>query len=205
MDRVSSDVTGDPGLAEFVDPGRAGTGHFPLLARSRAIDAGDNTACDKKDQLRLARPIDGNGDGVRTCDIGAVEFYPIVNDLVQLDALSSRFFQSPATPSSPLTAGGEYRITAVFTNLAGRDICHVAFAVATLTGQTGSPLVLVTKRGELIGGEGVVLPARLAGAESDLESNQRERYTFRIGVPEPEPITFLVNVLGEATAGTCGK
>jgi hypothetical protein len=65
--------------------------------------------------------------------------------------------------------------------------------------------VLVTKAGQLIGSEGIVMPARLAGAESDLDANKHERYTFWIGVSQTQPITFLVNVLGEATAGACEK
>ena len=73
---LPSDVTDDPGLGAFIDPGRPGTAHFPLLATSPAIDAGDNAACDAPDQLGLERPLDGNGDGVRVCDIGAVESIP---------------------------------------------------------------------------------------------------------------------------------
>ena len=100
VDRISSDLTGDPGLGDFVDPGRPGTAHFPLLASSPAIDAGDNAACGKTDQLGLFRPIDGNGDAVRACDIGATEFYPVVNDLVALDALHSKFIPPPARNTS---------------------------------------------------------------------------------------------------------
>ena len=35
---------------------------------------------------RRGRPrvVDGNGDGTAACDIGAVEFFPIVNDQVAL-------------------------------------------------------------------------------------------------------------------------
>jgi hypothetical protein len=61
-----SDLTGDPRLGAFVDNGEPGNGHFPLLANSPAIDAGNDDACSKRDQIGEQRR------GI--CDIGAVEF-----------------------------------------------------------------------------------------------------------------------------------
>lgn len=52
---------------------------FILLPDSPAIDAGDNNTCQATDQSGNARPTDGNGDGVATCDIGAVERQPVRN------------------------------------------------------------------------------------------------------------------------------
>ena len=46
-----SDLTGDPGLDTFTDDGTPGNGHFPLLATSRAIDAGNNATCFRTDQI----------------------------------------------------------------------------------------------------------------------------------------------------------
>ncbi len=71
---VSSDLTGDPGLGAFIDDGVPGHGRFPLLPGSPAINAGYNVACAVTDQLQTPR--------LASCDIGAVEFYPVVNDLV---------------------------------------------------------------------------------------------------------------------------
>ena len=51
-----SDRTGDPGLGSFIDPGRPGTAHVPLLTGSQAIDAGDNAVCGATDQQGLVRP-----------------------------------------------------------------------------------------------------------------------------------------------------
>jgi hypothetical protein len=44
-----------------------------LLPGSPAIDGGDNSFCLLEDQRGIIRPLDGDGDGVATCDIGAVE------------------------------------------------------------------------------------------------------------------------------------
>ena len=45
----------------------------PLLYDSPAIDSGANTDCPAVDQRGETRPIDGNGVGGATCDIGAFE------------------------------------------------------------------------------------------------------------------------------------
>jgi hypothetical protein len=77
MTLQSSDLTGHPGLGEFIDDGTPGHGHFPLLAASRAINAGNDAACPPADQLGQPR--------VDRCDIGAIEFpgaVVLVNDLV---------------------------------------------------------------------------------------------------------------------------
>jgi hypothetical protein len=49
--------------------------HLPL-AGSPVIDAGDPASCPPTDQRGDARPVDGNGDGIASCDIGSVEMYP---------------------------------------------------------------------------------------------------------------------------------
>jgi hypothetical protein len=63
---LASDITGDPGLGDFVDDGMPGRAHFPLNLGSQAIDAGNPEACLQADQLGLLR--------IGICDIGAVEF-----------------------------------------------------------------------------------------------------------------------------------
>ncbi len=45
-----------------------------LSANSPAIDAGDNAICPGSDHLGNGRPVDGDGDGEATCDMGAYEY-----------------------------------------------------------------------------------------------------------------------------------
>jgi len=62
----------DPLLGSLAGNGAAMQTHA-LLAGSPAIDAGDNASCAAADQRGVARPVDGNSDGVAVCDIGAYE------------------------------------------------------------------------------------------------------------------------------------
>ncbi|MBN1247911.1 MAG: hypothetical protein JXC32_09655 [Anaerolineae bacterium] len=59
-------------LADYGGP----TPTYGVVADSPLIDAGDNTACPAVDQRGVARPIDGDQDGIAVCDIGAVEYEP---------------------------------------------------------------------------------------------------------------------------------
>ena len=53
------------------------------------------------DQRGKPRIIDGNGDGTARCDIGAFEFFPVVNNLVTLDpALDTSFNPTPVPERS---------------------------------------------------------------------------------------------------------
>jgi hypothetical protein len=65
------DLTGPPGLGRLVDDGTPGHAHLPLLAASRAIDAGDDEVC--REDSRLATDQLGH-PRVGICDIGAIEF-----------------------------------------------------------------------------------------------------------------------------------
>ncbi|MDR4503446.1 MAG: right-handed parallel beta-helix repeat-containing protein [Candidatus Scalindua sp.] len=88
---LESDSTGDPRLREFIDDGLPGHGHVQLLPDSPAIDAGNNSACPQKDQLGKSRPVDGNGDGTASCDIGAIEFEYPENSYIRSPRPGSRY------------------------------------------------------------------------------------------------------------------
>jgi hypothetical protein len=62
----TTDLTGDAGLGPFVDNGKPGNGHLPLLPTSQAIDRGTPDLCLSRDQIGQRRR--------GRCDIGAIEF-----------------------------------------------------------------------------------------------------------------------------------
>lgn len=62
----------DPLLGALTDNGGTTATHA-LSSGSPAIDAADNTGCPLDDQRGVARPVDGDGDSVAACDIGALE------------------------------------------------------------------------------------------------------------------------------------
>ena len=143
---------------------------------------------------------------MRACDIGAVEFYPVVNDLIELDSLRSTYVPpSRRDQKNPLTAGGTFEITAVFANHGAQNICDVAFQVIALHGEAGGSPTVVTRRGAADRWRRGQSAGDARDAKEDLRAHRREKYQFTIGLSQEEPITFLVNVLGEATAGRCGR
>lgn len=62
----------NPHLFPLADNGGPTLTHA-LKNASAAIDAGSNSACTSADQRGIARPRDGNRDGIPACDIGAIE------------------------------------------------------------------------------------------------------------------------------------
>lgn len=68
-------ITDDPLLADPADNGGF-TQTFALEEGSPAIDAGnpDPATCPATDQRGYYRPVDGDDDGVRRCDMGAYEY-----------------------------------------------------------------------------------------------------------------------------------
>jgi hypothetical protein len=86
------DRVGEPGLSEFTADGTPGHGHYPLLATSPAVNAGEPPVCPPQDQL--GNPRSG------PCDIGAIEFQPPTPPLPP--ALALRLNQRVFLPGQPL-------------------------------------------------------------------------------------------------------
>jgi hypothetical protein len=53
------------------------------------------------DQRGKPRLVDGDGDGSAACDIGAFEFFPLVNDFVTLDPALETAFDPTPIPEAP--------------------------------------------------------------------------------------------------------
>lgn len=75
---ASGDITDTaPLLGPLQDNGGPSWTHA-LHPSSPAIDKGDNSECPLTDQRGVSRPVDGDGDSIATCDIGAYEYQPII-------------------------------------------------------------------------------------------------------------------------------
>jgi hypothetical protein len=136
-----TDLTGDPGLGTFIDSGGPGTGRFPLLPSSQAIDAGNEAACAATDQLDTPRR--------GRCDIGAVEFYPIINDLVTAGSVSTEFDALPV-PGGP---AGTFRIPPSSPTLAIRRLPIPSWKWLTLAEEICCSMPMVAPVGSVLGSD----------------------------------------------------
>jgi hypothetical protein len=87
----------EAGLGPFTDNGTPGRGVVPLRPRSPAIDAGDNAFCGIRDtdQLGNTRILDGDGDRLAVCDIGAYEFFAPLDSFNRADGPLGRAWFGP--------------------------------------------------------------------------------------------------------------
>ena len=76
-----SNISGDPMLGPLANNGGPTLTHA-LLPWSPAIDAVYEDYCLPTDQRGISRPLDGNGDDVLGCDIGAFEFNPAMDGMM---------------------------------------------------------------------------------------------------------------------------
>ncbi|MEM7706159.1 MAG: choice-of-anchor Q domain-containing protein [Pseudomonadota bacterium] len=81
-DGINGDLTrADPGLGPLASNEGPLSTHA-LVDGSPAIDSGNNDRCAASDQRGIERPLDGDGDGQISCDIGAFE---VSRDLILAD------------------------------------------------------------------------------------------------------------------------
>jgi len=175
----------DPLFEKFLNIAlTTGRGHFPLRPGSPAIDAGNNAFCPETDQFDKLRPVQGKKDGSATCDIGAIEYYPIVNEDM-VDYTYSHFFST--TPVPPYATAGTLNITATFRNTSGKTILHPFFEVIKIS--HGVVLNIVG------GGVGATLTPDV-GDDGKFSDNESITVKFIIGLKKIEPISFFVYLRG---------
>lgn len=183
----------DPKVGPLQNNGGVTMTHL-LHEESPAIDAGDPLCIDvdgipvTTDQRGMHRPVDGNGDNVAVCDIGAVEFYPIVNELLSQDPVLKTSFNSTPVHDGP---AGTFIITATYTNMSATHITSPHFVVVELSGNN----VLINADGGP-GGVGSILTPDING--NALLSGEAMIVDFPIALKEVTPFTLLFNILGAA-------
>ncbi len=181
----------DPKVGPLQNNGGVTMTHL-LHEGSPAIDAGDPFCIDADgnpqttDQRGMHRPVDGNGDNSATCDIGAVEFFPIVNELLSLNPVLKTSFDSTPVQDGPV---GTFTITATFTNISTAHITSPHFVVVELSGNN----LLINADGGA-GGVGSILIPDIN--DNVLQSGEAMIIDFSIALKDVTAFTLLFNILG---------
>jgi hypothetical protein len=184
-------------LTDILNPTLAFNGGFTqthaLVPGSPAVDAGGPDCLDANgdplptDQRGKLRIVDGDGDGTAACDIGAFEFFPLVNDFVTLAPDLDTTFDPTPGPEAP---AGTFTITATFTNSSATAL-HVPFFLVTEL--SGGNLVLNAEEGA----QGVGATVPLEAGDRVLDPGETAVVDFLIGLQEREPFRFFVDLFGE--------
>jgi hypothetical protein len=160
---------------------------------SSAIDAGGPDCTDatgdpfSTDQRGRPRVVDGDTDGTAACDIGAFEFFPLVNDFVTLAPDLDTTLAPMPTPEAP---AGTFTITATFTNTSDTPLRTPFFTVTDLSGDN---LLLNADEGT----QGVGAARTPEVGDGVLAPGETMTVDFVIGLHTPERFTFLVDLFGE--------
>jgi hypothetical protein len=119
---ITGDTTGnitgqDPHMGPLQNNGGPSSTHA-LLAGSVAIDAGGPAGCSGVDQRGYGRPVDGNGDGLSYCDMGAFEVQSSEVTTVSglSEGLPTTFGATMATMTRAVASADPMTITVEFVN-----------------------------------------------------------------------------------------
>ena len=164
-----------------------------LVPGSPAIDAGGPACTDANgnplltDQRGKPRVVDGNRDGTARCDIGAFEFFPVVNNLVTLDPALDTSFSPTPMPGAP---AGTFTVSATFTNTSNRPLRFPFFTVTELSKDN-----LLLNADEGTQGVGATMTPNVG--DHVLSPGETVQVNFIIGLQTATPFTFFVDLFAE--------
>ena len=115
-------------------------GDYHLLASSPAIDTGTSLGAPATDFDGVTRPLDGNGDGTTTVDIGAFEAPTVATREVIIGPPAGIYFQTQRVDLT-LSVQEAARATAASVRLDGQDVTGLFFACAAF-GRSGANTTL---------------------------------------------------------------
>jgi hypothetical protein len=164
-----------------------------LAPGSPAIDGGGPVCADANrnplvtDQRGKPRTVDGNREGTARCDIGAFEFFPIVNNLVTLDPGLDTSFDPTSIADAP---AGTFTIGTTFTNTSSTALRFPFFTVKELSG--GNLLLNAEERARGVGA--TVTPDV---GDQVFSPGETVQVDFVIGLQTSTPFTFFVDLFAE--------
>jgi hypothetical protein len=126
-------------------------------------------------------------DDTAACDIGAVEFFPLVNAFVTLDSDPETAFDPTPRPEAPAAT---FTITATFTNTSDTPLRFPFFTVTELSGDNR-----LLNADEGIMGVGATLTPDVG--DRILALGEMVVVDFVLGLHTPERFTFVVDLFGE--------
>jgi hypothetical protein len=179
----------DPALALHGGP----TQTHALVPGSPAIDAGGPDCLDATgsplaiDQRGRPRLVDGDEDGTAACDIGAFEFFPLVNNFVTLAPDLDTAFDPTPVLGGP---AGTFTITATFTNTSDTALQFPFFTVTQLSGDN-----LLLNADEGTQDVGATLTPEVG--DRLLAPDETVTVDFVIGLQVQARFTFFVDLSGE--------
>ncbi len=210
----------DPQLQPLADNG-GDTKTHALPVNSPAVDAGNNATCPATDQRGTTRPIDGDGNGTATCDIGAFELTRQSISSVSISGnasgytYSSETFIATVTPISASTP-----ITYIWRATDQTPITHsgkgITDSVSFNWSTTGTKVVTVTVNNgisqksnthtiNLTAGTRQITGVTISGATS---GSTGQSYTFNAAVSPSnatQPITYTWQADEQTTVTHTGK
>lgn len=224
----SPDLAGDPNLGTLQNNGGS-TPTFALLPGSRAIDMGDNGSCPGGDQRGFGRPIDGNGDNIAVCDIGAFEaLATLTHAEISVFGNNNLIVDDDATPSlidytdfgSVLVVNGSITHTFTISNTDAMDLRLTGSPLVAIVGDSNDFNVIIPPTTPIKPGSNTTFQIRFTPTTTGLRNAvviifnndpDESPYNFNIqGFGDCVPTTTVtsqgdsgIGTLRQAIAGVC--